>query len=154
MSDPWFPAFETFWFALSLRVDSVTAEVVRAFEAAGVPSILLKGAALREWLYDDGAVRSYGDSDLLVPWDSWETAQGVLRDLGFEDALAPLDHPRMQSVESHPWRRGDDAEVDLHASFFGIEAPPETAWRQLEPRTQQLTVGGHEVRVLDPVGQT
>ena len=48
-------------------IDAVTAEVVGAFAAVGIPSILLKGPALVRWLYPAGEGRPYLDSDLLVP---------------------------------------------------------------------------------------
>ena len=36
--------------AANLRVDAVTAEVLRGFEAAHVQSLLLKGASVTRWL--------------------------------------------------------------------------------------------------------
>ena len=52
--------------AHTLAVDVVTAEVVDAFRRAGVRAVVLKGPTLAGWLYGGEAVRTYGDSDLLV----------------------------------------------------------------------------------------
>jgi len=52
--------------ALSLHLDAVTAEVVEAFRAVGVRTILLRGPAVGKWLYQEVGDRSYVDVDLLV----------------------------------------------------------------------------------------
>ena len=49
-----------------IRIDAATAEVLRAFDAAGVGSLLLKGPALSGWLYAADEPRSYLDSDLWI----------------------------------------------------------------------------------------
>ena len=48
-----------------LRIDAATAEVLGAFDAAGVDCVLLKGPTLTSWLYPEVSRRSYVDSDLL-----------------------------------------------------------------------------------------
>ena len=56
-------------------------------------AVLLGGAAISTWLYDDGAPRGYNDVDLLVVPDRWPAAEAVLRDLGFDLAM-PGTSPR------------------------------------------------------------
>jgi hypothetical protein len=135
--------------AQSLALDGLTAEVVGELEAAGVPAIVLKGPAIATWLYPGHGVRAYGDADLLVPPDRWDRAAETLRRLGFIDELGPMAHPRMESITSHPWGRGNQ-DVDLHCTLWGIGVEPEHVWRILAERTVPLRVGGREVRVLAP----
>src|SRR3954467_5750138 len=70
----------------NLRIDAATAEVVRAFEAAGLRAVLLKGPALADW-YADDPTRSYLDSDLWVGPADVEAAGAVLAGLGFRRAV-------------------------------------------------------------------
>jgi hypothetical protein len=135
--------------ARTLAVDLQTAMITDLFEANGIDSILLKGPAVANWLYQGGPVRAYGDSDLLVSPENWERAQELIRGLGYVDALGPLAHPRMESITSHSWVRGEQ-NVDLHCSIWGIGADPATVWAALSARTVPMQVGGREVRVLAP----
>ncbi len=140
------PSSDTFLAAWTLLVDRLTAELAEAFAQRGVPSILLKGPSFARWLYPDGAVRSYGDCDLLVPPDRISAAQAVLRELGFRDTSAPLAHPRL---ESHGWARNDDS-VDLHSTLIGIRASPQVVWDTLSAMIETQQVGGADVHVLTP----
>ena len=67
---------------LRARVDEVTAEVVRALDAAGVRAIVLKGPATVDWLYGPAADRVYADTDLLVAPGELTRAGEVLAGLG------------------------------------------------------------------------
>jgi hypothetical protein len=135
--------------ARSLALDGLTAELVGELEAAGVPAIVLKGPAIATWLYRDRGVRAYGDADLLIPPDCWDRATTTLLRLGFADGLGPMAHPRMESITSHPFGRGDQ-DVDLHCTLWGLAAPPARTWEVLSSRTVPLKVGGRELRVLAP----
>ncbi len=131
-------------------VDRMTAELIDALSRRGVEAIVLKGPSFAEWLYGDGAVRSYGDCDLLIAPGQIAAAQQVLQDLGFRDYSAPLAHPRL---ESHAWRRDPDW-VDLHSTLIGMRVHPEEVWRTLSQKTESQRIGGASLRVLDPVART
>ncbi|MEA2704082.1 MAG: hypothetical protein QOD63_2027 [Actinomycetota bacterium] len=133
--------------ALALRTDRVAVEVVGAFQGAGVRAVLLKGAAISTWLYDDGAPRGYNDIDLLVAPDRWPTAEAVLRDLGFDLAI-PGTSPLEEAPHARAWARGAEV-VDLHHTLWGVGVPPARAWELLSARTQTLPLGGGHVEALD-----
>jgi hypothetical protein len=135
--------------ARTLAVDFLTANITQQLEDDGIESILLKGPAVANWLYHGRPARGYGDSDLLVSPENWERAQELLQELGFVDALGPLAHPRMESITSYSWVRGED-NVDLHCSLWGLGAEPAKVWEVLSARTAPMKVGGREVRVLAP----
>ncbi len=130
--------------ALALAVDAVTAEVVTAMRGAGIRPVLLKGPSIGAWLYGDGAVRPYGDSDLLVSPESYKRAGNVLSALGFRS----LGYLSQQHLDSDAWRRSDHAFVDLHRSLVGAGALPEIVWEELATDTQIQRVGGIDVEVL------
>ena len=125
---------------LSLRVDSVTAEVVSKLRSAGVRPILLKGPSIAAWLYADGTPRPYGDTDLLVESEALPSTSRALRAAGFREQPA---------VSSYTWfRRSDGSFVDIHDTLFSAEAPREEAWRTLSEGTETMSVGGLDVEVL------
>ena len=134
--------------ALGLQADRVAAEVSGALEAAGIGSVLLKGAAIATWLYDDGAPRPYGDADVLVAPSDFDGAEAVLQGLGFR-----LTRPGLSAVEevghARNWVRGRDV-VDLHHRLWGVGAEPERAWPLLTAGTERLSLGGGTVAVLGP----
>ncbi|MGH2761793.1 MAG: nucleotidyltransferase family protein [Thermoleophilaceae bacterium] len=152
MSEPPSATLEVLRAARSLALDGMTAEIAAELEAAGVPSIVLKGPAIAGWLYRDRGVRAYGDADLLVSAASWERAAETLQRLGFVDGLGPLAHPRMESITSHPWARGNQ-DVDLHCTLWGIGVEPGRAWEVLSARTVPMKVGGQELDVLEPAAR-
>jgi hypothetical protein len=135
--------------ARTLAIDALTAQITQLFEDRGVQSIVLKGPAVANWLYRGRPIRAYGDSDLLVSPADWEKAQAILEEVGFADDLGPLAHPRMESITSYSWVRGDQ-NIDLHCSIWGMGAAPAKVWEVLSARTVPMQVGGREVRVLAP----
>jgi Uncharacterised nucleotidyltransferase len=138
--------------AQSLAVDRVTTEVVRAFDNAGVESVLLKGASLVDWLYDRGDVRGYVDSDLLVPPHDQSAAERTLAALGFEPLPEPP--PARGVPHANPWGRdADGATVDLHATVFGAGASPGEVWHSLRPHFVSMPLGDATVNVLDDAGR-
>lgn len=125
---------------LSLRVDSVTAEVVSKLRSAGVRPILLKGPSIIAWLYADGTPRPYGDTDLLVEPEALPSTSRALQAAGFREQPA---------ASSYTWfRRSDGSFVDIHDTLFSAEAPREEAWRTLSEGTKTMRVGGLDVEVL------
>jgi Uncharacterised nucleotidyltransferase len=126
---------------VTLRVDSVTAEVVSRLRSAGVQPILLKGPSIAAWLYaDDSPPRPYGDTDLLVESGALPSTSRALRAAGFREQPA---------VSSYTWfRRSDGSFVDIHDTLFSAEAPLEEAWRTLSAGTETMSVCGLDVDVL------
>ena len=134
-------------------VDRLAVEISASFESAGIDHVLLKGPALAQWLYGEDEVRSYGDADFLVQRADWDGAIAVLRAEGFEDALAAMAHPRMESFHSHPWAARGRGDVDLHATLEGLQAPMDTVWRELTAHREILRLPDGEVATLNERGR-
>src|SRR5689334_3519394 len=99
--------------ALSLHLDAATAEVVEAFRAVGVRTILLRGPVVGKWLYRGTGVRSYVDVDLLVEESTVDEAAECLEKLGFVDVSVEGVLPGDRPTHAHTWSRADRAQVDL-----------------------------------------
>jgi hypothetical protein len=140
--------------AQRLRIDYVTAEVLRALDAAGVPSILLKGASVVRWLYEPDEPRAYGDCDLLVPAGGFDAAAGVLAELGFEAELDEEAMPDWWREHGLAWFRPNDrAAVDLHRTLPGVQVDARRLWDTLAATTESVVVGGSPARTLAPPGR-
>jgi hypothetical protein len=138
--------------ARRLALDRGTGEAVAALAAAGVPSILLKGAAIRHWLYDAGSPRTYCDCDLLVRAQDFSTAEGVLVRLGFLREFSDEAVVRSRIVPAHTWLRpADHTRVDLHRSLEGVRDAG-TLWARLHSDGVTLVVGGADVLIPDRRG--
>jgi hypothetical protein len=133
--------------AHTLAVDVVTAEVVDAFRRAGLRAVVLKGPTLAGWLYGADAVRTYGDSDLLVRAADRGAAEAELARLGFEEQMTGMADDDVLLAWSGPWRRGRSV-VDLHTSYYGIGVDPNRAWEVLARGTEEITVARATVEAL------
>jgi hypothetical protein len=139
--------------ALALGLDDSTAGVLRAFERAGVSSVVLRGPAIARWLCEPGERRHYSDVDLLVPPPHWEAAQRVLAELGFVAGgeLLPTPWWNTHAIEwGHPEYY---AAVDLHYTLQGVGVEPARLWSSLSGRTETLDVGGYPATVLTIPGR-
>jgi len=138
--------------ARSALQDVASAEVVSALEARGVPSIVLKGPSIDRALYGGGGVRSYLDSDLLVPSERIDDARTELRGLGFSTYVPP--YGEAQELEhAEAWRRGDaEVMVDLHWTLSGVGVDAAELWRVLSSSTERMDVAATKVAVLRPEG--
>jgi hypothetical protein len=133
----------------NLRVDSATAEVLGAFDEAGIDCIVLKGASTWRWLYEQGEEpRGYIDGDLLVHPQARERAAAVLDSLGFAPELDERRMPSWWREHAIGWGRRDGTMVDIHRSLPGIGASPERLWQRLSEDVVPLVVGGQECRAL------
>jgi hypothetical protein len=139
--------------AQRLRIDYAAVEVLRAFDAAGIKSIVLKGAPLVRWLYDEGERRSYADCDLLVAPADFERARGILAGLGFEPEVEETEMPEWWREHGLEWRRTSDrTAIDLHRTLAGARADGEQVWRVLSQRTEPIELAGYAARSLDAAG--
>lgn len=131
----------------ALAVDAVTFEMVAALRAHGVRPILMKGAALRTWLYPDGG-RTYGDVDLLVAPGEHPQARRVLTDRGWSPS--PYPTPSDHALSFAPPAGHPPFAIDLHWTTHHVAVPAEAAWALLSSRTRTIAVGRGAVEVLAP----
>lgn len=149
---PTFPATDRSTVLRTLLLDSVAARAATALDAEGVPSILLKGRAIADWLYAD-ETRGYCDVDLLVEPARRDLAVDVLGRLGYRHWLAGADRVEFGPNELElvgPHR----VCIDLHHTLIGVAVAPDRCWAVLSGRTERKRVGGAAVTVLDAGART
>ena len=88
------------------------AALVRAFDEAEIPLILLKGAALAQGTYGNVALRPMGDLDLLVRSDAMAKAEALLSLRGYLVLNGSDSHLRHMTVR-HP-HSSSGAHVEVH----------------------------------------
>jgi hypothetical protein len=139
--------------AIDLLLERTLVETTELLRGAGIEVRALKGAAFAHTVYPDPALRSYGDVDILVRGEQYDSAIALLRANGGRPRYA---EPRPGFTRSFGKgvcvEMGDD-EIDVHRTFvagpFGIalDAP------SLFDAPQMLSLGGTEILALSPVGQ-
>ena len=75
------------WAMWELGHQRVLSQTLAALAAIGVQPVLIKGTALAYSLYPDPALRSRGDTDLIIPIEEKERVHQVLAGLGFDRRL-------------------------------------------------------------------
>jgi len=138
-----------------LAIDRVTVEVVSAFDAADLPSILLKGVSIARWLYPRGG-RSYRDTDLLVPAHRFAEAEAILGDLGFTPRSGftdrDVDPERTARAYGRAQGPGPVDVVDLHVNLPHLDRSDDELWQLLYSHSEVIALGAAGVRVLDHIG--
>jgi len=122
-------------------LDAIAVEVTAAFESLGIPTLLLKGASIRLWLYDSAAERVYDDVDLLVRQSQLVQAERALRSEAFR-FVHDDDHGQV-------WQRGP-INVDLHRRLTGAKAPADQVFDRLLADSDWLELPRGRVRALNP----
>ncbi len=132
---------ETFYAAgaqNAVRLDDLR-ELLAALAAAGIGTIVLKGAAFTEALYGNLALRPMKDLDLLVRPSDLDSAERVVRGLGYapDEWFRPAAWYRASLHHLVPYRRGETV-VEIHHRLLPPGAPagptPEEVWGRAQVR--------------------
>lgn len=107
-----------------LRQLDAMQRVTAALDAAGIPSLVLKGLPLGQRAYGDSFVKSSIDVDLLVREEVFAAAADVLRTLGWRRVMpafreTPMRRRWYDSVQKDDGFAGGGAKVELHRRLFG-----------------------------------
>jgi hypothetical protein len=150
VGDPLLPrlkgVYRQVWFRNQLILEHGQ-RVLRTLADAGIPAIVLKGAALVQTVYAEPALRPMEDFDVLVPREQFARAVRLLRaeEWVFQP---PLQDPEPHFVFQHAvgMRREGGGELDLHWSAMGLgeEWPPSDG--TLAPAEQLLQICTHATR--------
>lgn len=131
------------WYENQLRL-RLLAELLDRFREAGIPTLVLKGAALALRYYDDVGLRPMDDVDVLVPTERASEAIALLHRLGWrEKPYRGMRHVDSKVIAArHSWEfsneSGDRVDLHWHALFTScFPGADEPFWHDAEP----LTVG-------------
>ena len=127
----------------------VVLELARAFDAASVPFLLLKGSALAHLVYDTPTLRPMRDVDVLVRKRDLRRAHDVLQRRGFTPsgiAVAP-DYHHLQAMSTTV--DGATVTIELHHEL--LRATPllkPICYEDVEGRAQSLKWAGAAFQTL------
>jgi hypothetical protein len=142
-------AYRATWARNVLRFRDL-ATVLQAFNGAGIPTIVLKGAALVVAAYRDYGARPMDDADVLVPAERAAEAIDLLKAAGWD---SPLGRPeRLVGVRhADEFRRGPH-NLDLHWSVLQEccrSGDNDDFWNERQP----VSINGVPTSVLCPADQ-
>ena len=140
----------------SARLWHALETAIRALAQAGIPTLLLKGAALVPLVYHNPALRPMGDLDLLVRPADADAALAALAGLGYR----PQQHePAPGSIRTYEneimlGREGAPALLELHwglfdSPYYQSHLPIEWFWQTARP----VCIGDVVAQVLGPEAQ-
>jgi len=146
--------------AQNMRLFERLGAILRAFEAAGIPVVPLKGAWLARAVYSDAALRPMGDIDLWVPRARIDAARAVMEQLGYAARTRAARPQALQDAltgETQMWK-ADSPIVELHWNVFPGEWIRHSAridenavWDRTVPANEEaVSAGGSGVRRLAP----
>jgi hypothetical protein len=123
---------------------------LQGLNAANIPAMLLKGAALNATVYA-GGTRLMSDLDIAVPRERAEDAMALVERLGWQCQFRHRD--RLASViHGCHYARGD-AQLDLHWDFFHGKPLNDEAQAVLWQASTTIDVGSAQAQVLCPADQ-
>jgi hypothetical protein len=140
------------WFRNQLILDQGV-RLLDTLAAAGIPTLVLKGAALAGTVYDEPALRPMEDFDLLVPRTHFARAVAATLAAGWSFD-PPLADPEPHFVFQHAvgFRRDGGGAVDLHWTAAGLPVNGSEA-RAVQESSQPHRIGDRETRTLGPADQ-
>lgn len=127
--------------------------IARAFEAAGIRHLFIKGIALSIQLYRDPAARGGRDIDLLVERERTGDAEAILRDLGY---VPPIHASPVRPDEDRPpkergWVHGESRIlVELHDRLCENHALLPWSFEALWAERETVTIAGVAVPAMAP----
>jgi hypothetical protein len=120
--------------------------IIRAFDKASQPVVLLKGVAWAQALYGNVALRPVGDVDILVKSRDWEDVERLLLHEGSEASLA---HPDFGDHSVFRLGGSVPANLEVHSHIVGSpyyrrRMPEEWLWED----TRALAIDGAPAHML------
>jgi hypothetical protein len=129
-------------------------DVLAAFDAARIPSVVLKGPALIAQVYGDPGLRPFSDLDLLVPTSELRRAQAELFRLGFQGPAITSDRwmrrkhhlaPAVMTVQ------GVVVAAELHWNAIATDRAASLTWSERAGDPAAFEVGDLQAFTLAPI---
>jgi hypothetical protein len=128
-----------------------TATATRALSEEGIPVLLLKGIHLARFVYEEPALRSMADIDLMVPRDRIVDADRILVGLGYGPLPRPDIERHCQWSNHLPALVKEGAEVlEVHYDIERPTSPFTIETRTLWEAAQPVDIDGASAFVLSP----
>jgi len=123
------------------------AEILDAFQIAGIDALVLKGAALAHLVYPEPGSRSMRDVDLLVSKSQARQAQALLAESGFTAPLPGDDLPAKHLLVAQRRVEGLPVSIEIHHNPY-TNGTPATGFEALRPTAILFTIEGVTAHTL------
>lgn len=135
--------------ANAIRMESLR-QVLLLLEEEGVPSLLLKGAALCQTLYPDSGLRPMRDIDLFLDPQDVQHIHKLLQQHGFRPCGGRLPKHYFHQAPLIQVRDGMEVCLELHHGLFPQEPPyyQELPFMDLYGRAQSFSMQGLQASYL------
>jgi len=147
-------AYRRTWYDNQLLIHRVS-DLLRCFSAAGIETLVLKGAALALRHYGDLALRPMSDLDVMVPLEKSAAAIRVMTESGWQPlprTQEGFNERYLEIVHAHGFTHPGRGECDLHWHLFPECCEPDADndfWEQAVP----FELNGVATRTLSPTDQ-
>jgi hypothetical protein len=127
------------------------ARILPDLHAAGIPTLVVKGAALILRYHGDHGARPMDDFDIVVPADRAARALDLLQRRGWRTA-APLSPYRLRAFNGIGLRDQGGRDLDLHWHLLAEDCRPD-ADREFWAAAEPVDLQGARVLVLNPADE-
>ena len=135
--------------AVNLRYYHELEKVTGHFNNEGIPVILLKGAHLAEFVYEDSALRVFGDLDLLVMRKDLERAAALLEKIGYTTPKTLLIEDSCSLKQHLPlFANAEDVFIELHWTIANPGEVPAMDVEEIWQRAEEVSLGRSRALVL------
>ncbi len=139
------------WLGNTLRVHDLT-ELLPRFQAAGLPTLVLKGAALAPLYYPHPGLRPMTDVDVLVRVGDVPAAIALLGTMGWTPAAPMHAEHSLPVTHAHPFQGPAGRQLDLHWHVLWECCEPD-ADDDFWAAAQALSIGGVPTLALGAADQ-
>lgn len=126
------------------------AQVLTAFQAAGIHAAVLKGAHLAALVYPHIGCRTMADIDLLVPADEVSRTDALLRSLGYSPLAGQPLNPVPSPTPKHlpEYHKASHPRIEIHLTIAHPQLPLDVDLPGLHSRLRPVTIAGVATHVL------
>jgi hypothetical protein len=138
IDDPQLPGLKgmyRYWWAANQRLFNQAADALQTLDAAGLETMVLKGAPLTLLHYRDMGTRPMMDMDILVRPQSAAAALRALTYAGWTPRNPGMEVGALRAGHAISLRRQDGAEIDLHWRVLHQAARDDEVWEARVPVT-------------------
>lgn len=131
--------------------DKEIKSLLRALSDENIPAILLKGAALREVIFQDQSVRPMSDIDILVNESQVRVTQAIAVGLGYEPVASLEAQKKAEQVGRHLPRLqgiGKPTAIEVHRHILSLDSPLTFDISGFWERSIEIEVQGEQTRML------
>lgn len=141
----------------NIRFLNELSKLLKTFNDANIEVVVLKGAALAETVYQNIALRPFGDIDLLIREDKMPDAEEILSDLGYSTPpVYPSKWHRkrhmisVRAEELHYVNQDKNVILDLHWDLQPRSSPFQIDVQKFWENTQTMKLAGVETLIFTP----